>query len=91
MTNSARILFGVLALILCPLTAHAYIGPGVGLTFMGALLGIIGTTLLAFFGMFHVIFKRFMRNIFKSKRRKENDGQEGTPSEDSREEDAGVE
>ena len=41
--------------------AAAYVRPGAGLTFVGSLLGLLGTVALAVGGMLYVLFKRLFR------------------------------
>ncbi|MGI9286056.1 MAG: hypothetical protein ACR2P1_11755 [Pseudomonadales bacterium] len=50
-------------LLLCGLanSAHAYIGPGLGLGAIGVLLGVIGGVLLAIFGLFWYPIKRMFK------------------------------
>ena len=57
---------------LCPLPAHAYVGPGLGLSALGLILGILTSIFLAILGIFWYPIKRFIRKFRKAKRQ-END------------------
>ena len=54
--------------LLIPVTAHAYVGPGLGLGALGAALGILFSILLAFLGIFWYPIKRLIRKIRKKPR-----------------------
>ena len=54
-----------LALVLLPMTAQAYVGPGVGAGTIAIVLGILSTIFMAFVGIIWYPIKRLM------KRRKE--------------------
>jgi hypothetical protein len=53
--------------LLCPLPAHAYVGPGVGLSALGLILGILTSIFLAILGLFWYPIKRFIRKFRKAK------------------------
>ena len=70
-----------LLMLLCPLAAYAYIGPGLGLGTIGVVLGILGAIILAFFAILWYPLKRLFqrkRSNEESKKKKsedpENDG-----------------
>lgn len=50
----------LLALLLLPGTAEAYVGPGAGLGAVGAVLAVLGTILLAILGFFWYPLKRLV-------------------------------
>ncbi len=50
----------LLALLLLPGTAEAYVGPGAGIGALGAVLAVIGTVLLAILGFFWYPLKRLV-------------------------------
>ena len=52
---------------LCPLPAHAYIGPGLGLGALGVILGIFTSIFLAIIGIIWYPIKRFIRKFRKTK------------------------
>ena len=47
---------------LAPVTAHAYIGPGAGISAIGSLLALIAAVLLAIVGFVWFPMKRLMKN-----------------------------
>jgi uncharacterized membrane protein len=55
-----------LALILLPTLAMAYIGPGVGAGAIGAVIGVIGSILLAIFAVVWYPIKRLLKGRKKS-------------------------
>lgn len=57
----------VLCLVIYPATSHAYIGPGAGLSAIGALIAVVAAVALAIFGFVWYPIKRLIR-----KRRQEN-------------------
>jgi hypothetical protein len=59
----------LLALALAPSTAHAYVGPGAGLSAFGALLALVGSVVAAVFGFVWYPIKRLIRAV---KRRRES-------------------
>lgn len=56
-----------------PVTAHAYVGPGLGLSFIGALIGVILTLLAAIWAVLSWPIRSFFRRNRK-KSDKETDG-----------------
>lgn len=54
----------LLAILLCvlPSPAMAYVGPGAGLTALGALLAVVGTIFLAIVGFVWYPIKRLLRD-----------------------------
>jgi hypothetical protein len=69
---STRTLFLPVAIVLLqPLTAMAYIGPGAGLSAIGAALALVGAILLGIVGFLWYPIKRLM------KRRKAVQGEDG--------------
>ncbi len=54
-------------LMLFPLTAHAYIGPGLGSGVIGVVLGILTALFLAMTALIWYPLKRLFKLIFKSK------------------------
>ena len=59
-----------LLMLFCPLTVHAYIGPGMGLGVIGIVLGILGAIVLAFFAILWYPFKRLWNRLAKKKEEK---------------------
>ena len=55
------------SVFLCPLSAHAYVGPGLGLGALGVMLGIFTSILLAIIGIFWYPIKRLIRKFRKTK------------------------
>lgn len=55
--------------LLYPVTAHAYVGPGLGLGALGAILGVIFSIFLAIIGVFWYPIKRLFGK--KSGKKKE--------------------
>lgn len=53
-------------LTIAPLTANAYIGPGLGLGAIGAVLGILGAILLGIFAILYYPLKRVLKNRKKA-------------------------
>ena len=52
------------ALVVCtPGVAHAYMGPGLGLGFLGAVFGVIGSILLAIVAIVWYPIKRLWRKL----------------------------
>jgi len=58
-----RIMLVVLGLLLLTAgSAHAYVGPGLGVGAIGAIIGVILTVLFAIFGIFYYPIKRLIKN-----------------------------
>lgn len=51
----------LIAALLFPTVAHAYIGPGMGVGAIAAVLGVIGAILLALFSLIYYPVKRAMK------------------------------
>lgn len=68
--------FGLVLLIATP--AHAYIGPGSGLTAIGAFLALIAVGVITFFGFLWYPIKRLLR-----KRRRHPDPPPGDGNRDA--------
>lgn len=60
-----RIVFFLAALLL-PATAHAYIGPGAGITAIGSVLALLGAVILAIIGLVWYPMKRMLKARKKS-------------------------
>jgi hypothetical protein len=74
MKEYRNLLLAALALIFCllnPSTADAYVGPGSGVTVIGAALSLIGGVLLAIVGFIWYPIKRLIR---RSKQRSQPQG-----------------
>lgn len=56
----------VALMLLVPSLAHAYIGPGAGITAIGSLLALVGAVLLALVGFVWYPIKRLRRGRAKS-------------------------
>ena len=65
-----------LLMLFCPLTVHAYIGPGMGLGAIGIVLGILGAIVLAFFAILWYPFKRLWNRRVKKKEEKKPEDSE---------------
>ena len=52
-----------LLVAILPSDAHAYIGPGAGLSAFGALLALVATVIVAIFGFVWYPIKRLMRSL----------------------------
>ncbi len=50
-------------MLLFPLPAYAYVGPGLGLGALGAVMGVIFSVFLAIFAIFWYPIKRIIRKI----------------------------
>lgn len=57
----AAFVLGVLSMSLLPVTAQAYIGPGVGAGALGAVIGVIGAIFLAIFAVLWYPIKRMLK------------------------------
>lgn len=55
-----RLILFFLSLLLCPVTATAYVGPGLGLGTIGAVLGMLFSVVLAVIGFFWYPLKRLL-------------------------------
>lgn len=62
-----------LAAILLPSTASAYIGPGLGLSALGVIIGVVSSIALALFAIFWYPLKRFFRKCRQKFQSKKND------------------
>ena len=63
------------AVWLAPAAAHAYIGPGAGISAIGSLLALIAAVLLAIVGFVWYPVKRLMKNRRKARKKAaEKDG-----------------
>ncbi len=65
----------ILLVLLLPMPAMAYVGPGSGLSAIGAFLAVIAGILVAIFGFIWYPVKRLLRKI-KSRRDSKGDGEE---------------
>jgi len=65
-----------LLMLFCPLTVHAYIGPGMGLGVIGIVLGILGAIVLAFFAILWYPLKRLWKRLVKKKEEKKPEDSE---------------
>jgi len=59
---------------LAPATAHAYIGPGAGISAIGSLLALIAAVLLAIVGFVWFPMKRLMKGRRKAQSEAMNEG-----------------
>ncbi|MCP4666642.1 MAG: hypothetical protein GY849_09760 [Deltaproteobacteria bacterium] len=60
------------AVLLIPLPAYAYVGPGLGLGAIGAILGVLLSVFLAIIGIFWYPIKRLFG---KARKKKKNDAE----------------
>lgn len=65
----ALVLAGVAVIGLTPDVAHAYMGPGLGLGFLGAVFGVIGSILLGIAAIIWYPIKRLWRKLRRKKDR----------------------
>ena len=72
-TNSVVL---IVFLLLCPLTAYAYIGPGLGLGAIGAVLGILGAIILGMFAILYYPVKRYFKRRKNAQAPKNSEKQE---------------
>jgi hypothetical protein len=72
MTVTRTLLF--CAAWLAPSVAHAYVGPGAGITAIGSLVVLIAAVLLAIFGFVWYPVKRLMKSRRKARAEAEKDG-----------------
>lgn len=63
----AMALASVILLSTTPDVAHAYMGPGLGLGFLGAVLGVIGSILLGIAAIVWYPIKRLLRKFRRPK------------------------
>jgi hypothetical protein len=59
------IFLAILTVLLLPLPAYAYLGPGLGLGAVGAILGILFSIFLAIVGIFWYPIKRLIGKMRK--------------------------
>ena len=71
----------LIALVLTSSSAYAYVGPGLGLGVLGAILGALVTLVLAIFGVVWYPIKR----LLKKKKATEPKGEKHTPNENDQE------
>jgi len=60
------IIIVVFLVVLCPRPAMAYIGPGAGLSAVGAFLAVVAGLIVAMFGFLWYPLKRLSRKLKKS-------------------------
>lgn len=53
----------LLFLLITPITAHAYVGPGLGAGIVGLIIGILLTVFLGIFGIFYYPIKKLVQKI----------------------------
>lgn len=68
------ILFSIIVFFISPFALNAYVGPGLGLGAIGAILGIILSIILAILGIFWYPIKRFMKKIRGKNKNDTTDG-----------------
>jgi hypothetical protein len=56
-----QLVAALIILVLAPSVAHAYVGPGAGLTAIGSLIALVGAVLLAVVGFVWFPSKRVLR------------------------------
>lgn len=61
MRHSFVLALAILMIVLQPVAAQAYIGPGVGLGAIGSVLGVIGAIFLALFAVIFYPLKRLLK------------------------------
>lgn len=59
----------VIMMVLCPVCAKAYIGPGLGVGTIGVILGVLGSIVIALFAFLWYPIKRLLKKIKKLKHR----------------------
>ena len=59
-------LLSVFFIVLNPVSAMAYVGPGLGTGTIGVILGILGSIFIALFVVLWYPFKRLLKKIKKS-------------------------
>lgn len=77
MNRSLLVLSAVSAFLGTAVPAHAYIGPGGGLSALGALVALVAAVVLAFLGFLWYPIKRLLR---KRRRRAEGKREQGDSS-----------
>ena len=65
----------LLFVILIPLPAMAYVGPGTGIAALGALLAIIAGVIAAIFGFLWYPIKRLLRKRKQGKQKRTKEGE----------------
>ena len=70
---------GALACFSISLTAHAYVGPGAGITLIGALIGLVSAIFLAVFAVLRWPIRRYLAR--RKAARTADDGGTTKPSE----------
>ena len=73
-----KFLLIILFLVTIPSSGEAYVGPGLGLGVVGAVIGIIVAVFLAFVGMLWYPIKRF---ILRNPSRLDQDSKQGNDAE----------
>lgn len=66
-------------LVLTPDVAHAYMGPGLGLGFLGAVFGVIGSILLGIVAIIWYPIKRLWRKLRPRRDNRPSDPDNQTP------------
>lgn len=70
--HKIQFIFVILILLAIPSYSEAYVGPGLGLGVIGAVIGVIAAVFLAFVGMLWYPIKRFiLRNGSQSNQDKD--------------------
>lgn len=81
--TAAAISVAALLLLMLPIHAFAYVGPGLGAGTLGVILGLLGSIILALFAFFWYPIKRM---LFGNKAEKEgdyDDANEETPADET--------
>ena len=66
-----RIFLFILFISLLPASAHAYVGPGLGIGTIGVILGIIGSLFVAIFAIIWYPLKRLLKKNSKAEQQKD--------------------
>ena len=82
MSNKPTVILVAFTLLLTAGTAHAYIGPGAGISVLGSLLGILTTVLVAIGAILLWPLRTYMKR--RKARREATAGAETRPDGDSR-------
>lgn len=61
-----KVILGIL-MVLSPICADAYVGPGLGAGAIGVFLGVIGSILIALFAFLWYPLKRLLRKVKQAK------------------------